>query len=110
MEAPPIVDHANALVSYHLNVIAGPIYHLRSLTIHNLDAGQENRCAGCSALAQATPSTRLAISSLYTKLRTDSTLNGYTFSFSPVKDKTTRASSTCPLSTRDTDQPTVTVH
>jgi outer membrane protein insertion porin family len=109
VEGPPIVDHEHALVSYHLTVTPGPLYHLRSLTIHNLDAGQESKVRRLLGIGPGDLFDELVVSSLYNKVRADSSLNAYTFSFSPVKDKSAEMVDLTLDFSRNANQPTVTV-
>lgn len=110
VEGPPVLDREHALVSYHLSVTPGPLYQLRSLTIHNLDSGQESKVRRLLGLGPGDPFDELAVSNLYNKLRVDSSLSGYTFTFSPQKDKSAGIVDLTLDFAKNTDQPTVTVH
>ncbi len=83
----PQLDHAHALVSYRLDVTPGPIYHLRALTILNLNAEQESKVRALLGLKPGDVFDQTAINSLYRKIPADPLLAGYGFSFSPKKDK-----------------------
>ena len=110
VDGPPVIDRERVLVSYHLSVTPGPLYHLRSLTIHNLDAGQESKVRRLLGIGPGDPFDVLGVSSLYNKLRADSSLNSYDFTFNPQKDK---AAGTVDLTldfSKNTDQPRVTAH
>jgi outer membrane protein insertion porin family len=111
VEGPPILDREHALVSYHLSVTPGPLYHLRSITINHLeDAGQESKVRRLLGLVPGDPYDVLAINSLYSKLRVDSTLSGYDFTFSPAKDKSAGIVDLILDFSKKTDQPSVTTH
>jgi outer membrane protein assembly factor BamA len=110
VEGPPVIDREHALVSYHLSVTPGSLYHLRSLTIDHLDAGQESKVRRLLGLAPGDPYDVLAINSLYSRLRADSMLSGYDFTFSPAKDKPAGIVDLTLDFFKKTDQPSVTTH
>jgi outer membrane protein insertion porin family len=110
VEGPPVLDREHALVSYHLSITPGPLYHLRSITINHLDAGQESKVRRLLGLAPGDPYDVLAINSLYSKARADSTLSGYDFTFSPVQDKSADIVDLTLDFFNRTDQPRVTIH
>lgn len=83
----PVLDRPNAKVSYHLEVVPGPVYHLRSLTIHNLSPEQEQRVRELLGLMPGDVFDGMAVNDLYRKLANDSLLAGYGFSFGPKQDK-----------------------
>jgi outer membrane protein assembly factor BamA len=87
-DGAPALDVAHGLASYHLKVIPGPIYHLRSIKMEGLTAAQEAEARHSIALMPGDIYDGLAIS----RLSADSSqagpsLNGYRCSFSPRKDK-----------------------
>jgi hypothetical protein len=88
IRAPDVLDHEHALVSYHLEVIPGSVYHLRSLTIHNLDAAQETKARELLGMKPGDVFDETAINDLYHRLRTEPLLSSLEFSFGPAKDKT----------------------
>jgi outer membrane protein insertion porin family len=110
IEDPPILDREHALVSYHLTVTPGPLYHLRSLTIHNLDAGQESKARRMLGLQPGDTFDELAISALSNKLRVDSSLSGYSFTYNPAKDKSVGTVDLTLDFFNNSDQPSVTTH
>jgi outer membrane protein assembly factor BamA len=91
IEAPPVFDRGKALVSYYLKVTPGPIYHLHSLTIHNLNPEQEKKAREWLGLKVGDVYDGMAVDLLYRKISADSALAGYGLSFSPTKDKAAEA-------------------
>jgi hypothetical protein len=91
INGPQILDHANALVSYHLEVIPGPVYHLRSLTIHNLNAAQESKARELLGMKPGDVFDEMAINGLYHKLSAEPSLVDFGFTFGPAKDKSAAA-------------------
>lgn len=87
IHGPPVLDRARAQVSYHLEVVPGPLYHLRSLTIHNLTSEQEKRARELLGLKDRDVFDGMAINNLYHKLPSDPLLAADSFTFSPTKDK-----------------------
>ncbi|MCL2659634.1 MAG: hypothetical protein FWD64_03835 [Acidobacteriaceae bacterium] len=83
----PVFDRPNAKVSYHLEVVPGPIYHLQSLTIHNLTPEQAQRVRELLGMEVGDVFDGMAINTLYHKLPSDDLLKAYEFSFSPAKDR-----------------------
>jgi outer membrane protein insertion porin family len=88
---PPVLDHDHALASYHLSVIPGPIYHLRSLAIHNLDSAQEAKVRELLGMKPGDIFDETAISALYHKLPAEPLLAPLGFTFGPARDKTAAA-------------------
>lgn len=87
-DVAPELDTTHALASYHLKVIPGPIYHLRSLKVEGLTTEQEQALRRNPALKPGAIYDEYAIS----KLSLDSSqagpsLKGYRCSFSPRKNK-----------------------
>jgi len=87
IQGPPVLDRPHAEVSYHLTVIPGTLYHLRSLTIHNLAPEQEQRIREVLGMKPGDIFDGTAVNDLYHKLGQDALLTGHGFTFSPVKDK-----------------------
>jgi hypothetical protein len=87
IHGPSVLDHAHALVSYHLDVIPGPLYHLGSLTIHNLDVEREKTARELLGIGPGDVFDEMAVNALYHKLSADPMMAAYGFSFSPAKDK-----------------------
>jgi len=82
----PVVDAEHATVSYALQVIPGPIFHLRTLTISKLNPQQETRVRELLGMKQGDVYRDRAITDLYHKISAEPLLNGYSFSFSPKRD------------------------
>ena len=89
IHGPPVLDRSHAEVSYHLEVIPGPLYHLRSLTIHNLNAEQESKARELLGMKPGEVFDEMAINGLSQKVAADPTLRAYGFTFGPAKDKAT---------------------
>ncbi len=83
----PLLDRTNALVSYHLEVVSGPLYHMRSLAIHNLNPQQESNARELLGMKPGDVFDQTAVNGLYRKLPADPSLAAYGFTFSPTKDK-----------------------
>jgi outer membrane protein assembly factor BamA len=83
----PLLDRTNALVSYHLEVVPGPLYHMRSLTIHNLNPEQESKARELLGMKAGDLYDETTVNGLYHKLPADTSLAAYGFTFSPKKDK-----------------------
>ena len=81
------LDRKNATVALRLNVVPGPLYRVRSLTIQNLSAEQESKARALLGLKPGDVFDQLAITNLYHKIPTDPLLAGYGFTFSPKEDK-----------------------
>jgi hypothetical protein len=84
---PPVLDHELALVSYHLDVTPGPLYHLRSLTIHNLNPEQESKARELLGMKSGDVFDEMAINGLSNKLTSDPLMKQYGFTFGPTRDK-----------------------
>ena len=84
----PILDHDHALVSYHVNVIPGPVYHLRSITVEKLSAEQESKVRELLGMKPGDIYLDEAITGLYQKIASDPLFKGYGFGFGPNRDKT----------------------
>jgi len=91
IEGPPSLDRTNSLVSYHLEVIPGPLYHLRSLVIHNLSTEQEAKARELLKMKPGDIYDETAVNALYQRIRADQMLETYGFGFSPQKDKSAAA-------------------
>ena len=83
----PVLDKEHALASYHLVVIPGPQYHLRTLTIKGLTAEQELLVRGLFGGKPGDIYDQAAINDLYQKLPSSADLKDKSFSFSPKQDK-----------------------
>jgi len=87
VQGPPVLDREHALVSYHLTVVPGPLYHLRSLTIHKLNTEQEAKVRTLLGMKPGDAFDEMAITTLYHKIADDPAIAAYSFTFSPKKDK-----------------------
>lgn len=87
IHGPPVLDRSSGMVSYHLDVNPGPVYHLRNLTVHNLDAQQERRARELLGIKPGDVFDQMAVNGLYHKLSADPALTAYGFTFGPMKDK-----------------------
>jgi hypothetical protein len=87
IQGPPVLDRAHALVSYHLGVTPGQVYHLRILTVHNLNAEQESKVRELLGMKAGDVFDGTAIGTLYHRLSTDPSMASLGFTFSPTKDK-----------------------
>jgi hypothetical protein len=87
IHGPAVLDRSRAEVSYHLEVLPGPRYHLRSLTIHNLNAEQVGKARELLGMKPGDLFDEMAITGLYHEVSADPTLTAYGFTFGPAKDK-----------------------
>ncbi len=87
IQGPPVLNHERALVSYHLQVAPGPLYHLRNLTIHNLNAEQESKVRELLDMKPGDVFDEMAVNGLYHKISADPSMSAYSFTFTPKKDK-----------------------
>lgn len=83
----PELDHEHALVAYRLDLVPGPVYHLRTLTVHNLSAEQEAEVRPLLGIRPGDVYDEMAVTGLYQKVAADPLLAGYNFSFKPARDK-----------------------
>jgi len=83
----PVLDRDHALISYHMDVIPVPVYHLRSLTINNLDATQESKARELLGMKPGDIYIDEAVNGLYHKLPAEPLLASSGFTFRPTKDK-----------------------
>jgi outer membrane protein assembly factor BamA len=81
------LDRDHATVAYNLQVIPGPVYHLGNLTIEGLVGNQEKRVRETLDMKPGDTYRETAINRLYGQIRKDAALMGFTFSFSPKRDK-----------------------
>jgi hypothetical protein len=87
IESNPTLDHEHASVAYHLKVTPGPVYHLGSLTIQNLNAAQESKVREIFGARTGDLYDDQAINRLYHKVADEPLLRGLGFGFSPKRDK-----------------------
>jgi len=82
-----LLDKEHASVAYSLNVVPGPIYHLRSLTVEKLNPDQERRVRDLLGMKPGDVYLGKAISELYHKIANEPSLKGYSFGYGPKADK-----------------------
>jgi hypothetical protein len=87
-EDQPILDRDHGLAAYHLSVIPGPIYHLRSVTVRNLNPEQERKARELLGIKPGDVYQGDAIQGLYSKISDEPLLKGYRFSYGPKRDRT----------------------
>ncbi|HZB89684.1 MAG TPA: hypothetical protein VE291_13580 [Terracidiphilus sp.] len=87
IESEPSLDREHALAAYHLAVVTGPLYHLRSLTIEKLGPEQETAVRALLGMKVGDVFQDDAINLLYHKIAGEPSLKGYSFSFGPKRDK-----------------------
>ena len=88
LHAPPILDAQRALVSYHLEVIPGPLYHLHTIKIEGLSAAEESQAIKALGFKPGDTYNAYAAAMLSRKMSTaDSPLKNYDVSFTPREDK-----------------------
>jgi hypothetical protein len=76
----PVLDHQKALASYNVHVDPGSLYHLRDITVLNLDPNREQAVRDMLNLKPGDPYNKLALTSLFVKLHYNNPLfAGYTF-------------------------------
>jgi hypothetical protein len=73
----PVLDKEHAQVSYHLSVVAGPMYRLQTVTIQHLDPEQERRVQDLLGMKPGDIFNQMAIDSLYQKISLDPLLSAY---------------------------------
>ena len=83
----PTLDRDHALVSYHLEAIPGPVYHLRSITVEKLNPEQESKARELLGMKPGNIYLDRAITNLYHSIPGEPLLKGYSFSFGPKRDK-----------------------
>jgi outer membrane protein assembly factor BamA len=84
-----VLDSVNGAVSYHLDVTPGPLYHLRSLKINNLNAEQERKARAFLGMKPGDIYDEMAVAGLYPKLSADPTTATHSFTYTPAKDSAT---------------------
>jgi outer membrane protein assembly factor BamA len=87
IENRPVLDHDRALVTYHLAVIPGPVYHLRSLKVEKLNGEQESKARGLLDMKPGDIYSDEPITDLYRKIANDPLFKGYHFSYEWKRDK-----------------------
>jgi outer membrane protein assembly factor BamA len=82
------LDRKQATVAYRMDVIPGPLYHLRSLAFENLTPEQESKARSLLGLKPGDVYDQAAITGLYRKIPSEPLLKGYGFNSTPKEDKT----------------------
>jgi len=80
------LDRSNATVSYHLSVVPGPVYHLRTLSVRKLDPNQESKVREMLGMKEGDVYDGDAVNRLYRAVKKELVLAGLGFGFSPRKD------------------------
>lgn len=81
------LDASRGLATYNLRVIPGPVYHLRSLKIRNLDSVHESQVRVALGLKPGDIYDELSVTNLNIRLaKTVPSLADYNFSWHPAKD------------------------
>jgi len=104
------LDRNQATVSYHLSVVPGPIYHLRTLSIRNLDADQEAKARELLGLKAGDLYDGDAVTRLYRSVKKEPLLAGRGFSYSRTKDSATGALDLELKFFKEGGEETVTIH
>jgi outer membrane protein insertion porin family len=76
LEHQPLLDREHALVSYRLSVIPGPVYHLRQLTVSNLNSAQEAKVRELLGMKSGDPFNTNAVDTLQQKCDKEPILSG----------------------------------
>jgi hypothetical protein len=84
-QGAPVLDPAKGLAAYQFEVLPGPVYHLRSLKITNLNSDQEAQVRTALGIKPGDVYDAFAVTTLNRKL--SGPLPGYNFTFSPKEDK-----------------------
>lgn len=87
VEEETILDHDRSLVTYHLSISSGPLYHLRSVKIEKLTADQQTKVRELLGMHPGDVFQDDAINALYRKIADEPLLKGYSFSFGPKRDR-----------------------
>jgi hypothetical protein len=109
INAPPILDREHGLVTYHLQVVPGPLYRLGTLAIHNLSSEQQDAVKRMLGMSTGDVFNENLVNDLYRKLSSDSSLAEYEFTFSPKKNPDARTVGLILDFYKKSDKATVTV-
>lgn len=109
IENNPVLDRDHAMVSYHIRVIPGPVYHLRRITVEKLSAEQESKARELLGMKPGDVYLDEAITNLYHRIPAEPLLEGYGFSFGPKKDKTANAIDLSLIFYKESDKSSVTI-
>jgi len=110
INGPATLEQSHALVSYHLNVVPGPVYHLRSLSITKLNQEQEGSVRQQLGMKPGDIFDQTAVNALYHKLAASPSLAAYGFTFSPQIDKGSASADLTLDFYKVSDASSVTVH
>jgi len=83
----PVLDKQKALASYNIRVDPGPVFHLRNLTIRNLDPAREQALRNMLDIKSGDLYNSLALLYLFQKLHNDPLFAGYTYGYQPREDE-----------------------
>jgi hypothetical protein len=83
----PVLDPEHATANYRLEVITGPQYRLRTVTVNNLSPAQEVEVRNLLALAPGDVYDQVAIDELHAKVQESANLKGLDYSFAPSTDR-----------------------
>lgn len=86
VEDPPQLDPAHAAVSYHLTVTPGPLYHVRNLTIQNLNAEQESKVRDLLGMKSGDVYDQSHLTELYRKVANEPALSSLKFGYKFKED------------------------
>jgi hypothetical protein len=75
-ELKPVLDQEHAKVAYHLGVVPGPIYHLRQLTVRNLNPAQEAKVRELLGMKSGDPFNTNMADTLQQKCAKETIMNG----------------------------------
>lgn len=87
VEDNPVKDRDHAVVSYHLTVKPGPVYHLGSLKIEKLSSEQKAKVMDLFGMKPGGVYDEDAISNLYRSMAEERLLTGLSFSYGVKPDK-----------------------
>jgi hypothetical protein len=76
LEHEPVLDREHALVSYHLRVVPGPVYHLRQLTVRSLNPAQEAKVRELLGMKSGDPFNTNAVDTLQQKCSKEPVFSG----------------------------------
>jgi outer membrane protein insertion porin family len=91
LEHQSLLDRERALVSYRLSVIPGPVYHLRQLTVRNLNSAQEAKVRELLGMRPGDPFNTNAVDTLQQKCDKEPIFNGRNVVFEVKNDVEAKA-------------------
>jgi outer membrane protein assembly factor BamA len=104
------LERSTETVSYHMNVVPGPVYHLRTLSIRNLDANQEAKARELLGIKAGDLYDGEAVTRLYRAIKKEPLLAARGFSYSRTEDPATGALDLELKFFKEGGEATVTVH